>query len=425
MSENGAAGKVLLVSATAWPACAKLAIAFLSYGCEVEAVCASGHPLAYVSGIQKIYPYRACTSLHSLEGALETSKPDLIVPCDDGVVRQLHHLHRTVPTLRGVIERSLGAPESYEIVDSRAKLMRTAEELGVRVAETLEVDTVTGLENWFASHGGQGVLKIDDTHAGKGVRIIDTPVKAERALTGLRRKPGLVQATLRWHALHDVLGVWRWQHYEPSPVTVQRYIKGTPANSMIACKDGELLGIVSVRVLWSEGETGPAFVVQVIENDDMKMAAERLVKRLKLSGFHGLDFILDTKSGEASLIELNPRCTQLGHLAVCDGGDLAGLLCRQSFPERVIQMTRLIPQRTIAFFPQVLFATGKRPPLANAFIDTPWSEPTLVTQLARCDWRNRRWLARIYSHFRPSVRSVVELNDFEEARSTRTSLLSA
>jgi hypothetical protein len=83
MPEKGTAGKILLVSATAWPACAKLAIAFLRYGCEVEAVCASGHPFAYVSGIRRIYPYRACTSLQSLEAALRASNPDLIVPCDD------------------------------------------------------------------------------------------------------------------------------------------------------------------------------------------------------------------------------------------------------------------------------------------------------------------------------------------------------
>ena len=109
MSENGAAGKVLLVSATAWPACAKLAIAFLGYGCEVEAVCASGHPLSYVSGIRKIYPYRACTSQHSLEAALRASMPRLIVPCDDGVVRQLHAGQAArVPGLHRVGARGAG-----------------------------------------------------------------------------------------------------------------------------------------------------------------------------------------------------------------------------------------------------------------------------------------------------------------------------
>jgi hypothetical protein len=153
----------------------------------------------------------------------------------------------------------------------------------------------------------------------------------------------------------------------------------------------------------------------------MKSAAERLTKHLGLTGFHGLDYILDTQSGHASLIELNPRCTQLGHLPVSSRGDLAGAFCRAMFPDSEMQMQERIPQCVIAFFPQILFASGKRPPLEKAFIDIPWSEPQLVSQLARCDWRSRRWLARMYSHFRPSVRGVVDLSEFEEVRATRTS----
>jgi hypothetical protein len=424
MSDNVAAAKVLLVSATAWPACAKLAIAFLRYGCEVEAVCASGHPLAYVSGVHKIYPYRAFTSQQSLMFAMRASKPDVIVPCDDGVVRQLHHLHSIAPDLRDVIERSLGIPKSYEIVDSRAKLMHVARELGVRIAETQEIGNTADLERWFATQGGSAFLKVDDTHAGKGVRFVDSPAMAERVFSNLRRKSGLLESILRWHALRDVLGFWRWAQHRESSVTVQRYVAGTPANAMIACKDGDLLAIVAVKVLWSEGETGPAFIVKVIENDDMKFAAEQLVKRLGLSGFHGLDFMLDTKTGRASLIELNPRCTQLGHLAVCEDGDLVGALYHATFPANDIQMPERISQRIIGFFPQILFTTGKRPPLKNAFIDVPWSEPKLVSQLAARDWRSRRWLARLYSAVRPSVRGVVDVSDFEEVRATCASLQS-
>lgn len=412
MSKNGAAvGKVMLVSATAWPASAKLAIAFLRQGCRVEAVCASGHPLSYVSGISKIHRYSAWTSLQSLEAAIHASGPDLIVPCDDGVVRQLHHLHRTVPVLREVIERSLGSAESYDIIASRAMLMRVAQDLGVCIADTVEIDTVAGLEAWFGTSRESGVLKVDDTYAGNGVRIVNSLAKAEDALDSLRRPPGLLLAVARWHALRDVLGIWRWAHHRTRPLTLQRYVRGTPANAMIACRDGKLLAILSVKVLWSEGETGPATVVQVIENGEMKLAAERLVDRLRLSGFHGLDFIVDTETGHASLIELNPRCTQLGHLVACDEGDLVGVLCRSMFPKCELQMRGRIHERTIAFFPQLLFASGRCLPLDDAYIDVPWSEPELVRQLAACDWRRRRWLARLYSVFRSPARTAVDVND--------------
>jgi hypothetical protein len=416
MSEKGGAGKVLLVSATAWPACAKLAIAFLRHGCHVEAVCASGHPLAYVSGIRRIYPYRAWTSLRSLETALYASAPDLIVPCDDGVVRQLHHLYRIVPALREVIERSLGSAEYYDIVDSRAMFMRVAEDLGVRVADTVEVDTIADLEAWFATHRESAVLKVDDTYAGKGVRMVDSFARAENALHGLRRRPGLLLAVARWFALRDVLGLWRWAHHRARPLTLQRHVRGAPANAMIACKEGKLLALVAVKVLWSEGETGPACVAQVIENDDIKLAAERVAARLSLSGFHGLDFILDVETGHASLIELNPRCTQLGHLAIRRDGDLAGALCRAMLPTCELQMQECIQEQTIAFFPQVLFASGRCSQLKDAHIDIPWSEIELVRQLAARDWRKRRWIARLASAFRPPMRAAVDVTDLAPVR---------
>jgi hypothetical protein len=415
MSEIGGAGKVLLVSATAWPASAKLAIAFLRQGCHVEAVCASGHPLRYVSGIRQIYPYRVLSSLRSLETALHAAVPDLIVPCDDGVVRQLHHLHLTSPALREVIERSLGSAKSYEIVDSRAMFMRVAKNLGVRIADTVEINTVVEMEAWFTTHHECGVLKIDDTYAGKGVRIADSYSQAIGAFGNLRRAPGLLVAVARWYALRDVLGIWRWAHRTAKPLTLQRYVSGTPANAMIACKDGTLLAMVAVKVLSSEGETGPACVVQVIANNDMKMAAERLAGRLGLSGFHGLDFVLDAETGHASLIELNPRCTQLGHLAVGKEGSLVSSLCRMMLPMCEPQLQEHIQEQTIAFFPQVLFMSGKCWHIEDAHIDIPWSELELVRQLAARDWRNRRWIVRLANAVRSLAHNVVSVTDFVPA----------
>jgi len=58
--------------------------------------------------------------------------------CDDGVVAQLHALHRLDASLKPLIERSLGPPESYSVVDSRFKLLSTAMELGITRAEDAE-----------------------------------------------------------------------------------------------------------------------------------------------------------------------------------------------------------------------------------------------------------------------------------------------
>ena len=66
-------------------------------------------------------------------------------------------------------------------------------------------------------------------------------------------------------------------------------------------------------------------VVEVIDRPDMTAAAGRLAARLHLSGFHGLDFLLD-KTGTAWLIELNPRATQVCHVPAGGGPSLAKVL---------------------------------------------------------------------------------------------------
>ena len=96
------------------------------------------------------------------------------------------------------------------------------------------------------------------------------------------------------------------------------------ANTMFACWGGEVLGIVTVEVLSAQGATGAANVVRLMRNVEIETAAELLAKRFELNGFYGLDFIREEGTGTLYLIELNPRCTQLGHLNVSAQGDVGG-----------------------------------------------------------------------------------------------------
>src|SRR5277367_4613293 len=114
-----APSSLLIISSVWWPSSAKLAVALANYGCKVEGVCPPDHPFSFVRGIKKIYPYRGLDSLQSLYEAIISAKPDFVVPCDDGVVWQLHELYQTKPDLRPLIERSIGAASGYETVACR------------------------------------------------------------------------------------------------------------------------------------------------------------------------------------------------------------------------------------------------------------------------------------------------------------------
>ncbi|MBS1821256.1 MAG: ATP-grasp domain-containing protein [Acidobacteria bacterium] len=393
---------VLIGATTWWQLSARMAMALLRQNCTVVAVCPPGHPLRVVSGISAIYPYKRTGSLDSLKAAIVQSKADMIVPCDDGVVWQLHALHAGCPELRELIEASLGPHEMYETIRSRGGLLGVAAELGIRVPQTMELQSKVDLERWPLS---SGVLKLDGSWGGTGVEIADSSAAIAEAYEKLAKPKGAGFSWKRFVVNRDPLALWSWKHAGKPRVTIQQFIPGSPANAMFACWKGEVIGIVAVEVLNSQGATGSATVVQVIQHPEMIAAARKLAKRLSLHGFHGLDFILDKETNDAYLIELNPRCTQLGHLRLANQGDLAGAFIAR-YREKPPVPSDPIRGDTIAFFPQAFLLNPKNPYLVSGHHDVPWEEPALVRELLQGPWPERQWPARIYHFFRPPKRAV-------------------
>jgi ATP-grasp domain len=392
---------MVLVCATMWwPLSARLAIAFLRNGCRVSAVCPPGHPLRFVTGIESLYLYRGLRSLGSLTAAILAAQPTLIVPCDDGVVWQLHQIHAENPELQSLIERSLGSKEHFQIIRSRAAFLQAAAELGICVPVTRTVASQADVKDWWADT--PAVLKLDGTWGGSGVVIGRSLEETLLAFDRFSQPMGAGMAWKRWLINRDPIALWSWRRREASSVTIQEYVSGRPANAMIACWQGELLATVTVEVLTSQGATGAAIAVRLVKNDEIEQAARLLARVFKLSGFHGLDFIIEHKTGKANLIEINPRCTQLGHLRLPLQGDLAGTISAKLWDEPVPtpQQQDCIHGQTIAFFPQTFNWNPKSVYLRNGKHDVPWEEPELVRELFRDAWPERQWLSRIYHHFR-------------------------
>jgi predicted ATP-grasp superfamily ATP-dependent carboligase len=398
---------VLLASSVRWPLTAKLALGFLRHGCKVDVVCPPDHPVSFVGGIHKRFVYRGLHSLESLSDAIIASDPDLVIPCDDGVVRQLHKLYETKPELRPLITRSLGSPEGYASTAGRAELIEVAKEVGIRVPRTKKVTSEQQLKEWFSRPGAAAVMKLDWTCGGKGVEIVRSLEDAQRAMASMRRPATAMTALGRWLLIHDSLAWWKWKNQGTPVLTVQEFIPGRPANTMMACRDGKVLATVTVEVLYAQSCTGTALVVRLTENAEIRQAAELIAQRLKLSGFHGLDFVLEEETEHAYLIELNPRCTQLGNLSIPNQGDLVGVLCG-SFPGgNAIRNRSSIQEETVAFFPEALYAKPRCPHLNTSYVDVPWDEPRLVVELMRGDWRDRILLAKLYRALWPQKKTAV------------------
>jgi hypothetical protein len=141
----------------------------------------------------------------------------------------------------------------------------------------------------------------------------------------------------------------------------------------------------------------------------LSSAAALLAGRLKMCGFFGLDFILEQGTGAAYLIEMNPRCTQLGHLQLREG-DLAGALCAALLARERPRARTPILEDKIAFFPQALL-WGARPAwLGRIHHDVPWEQRQLVKALIQEPWPERQWRARLYHLFRkPAVAQAVDI----------------
>lgn len=386
---------VLLSATLWWPTSPRLAMAFLKAGCRVSAICPSGHPLRVVSGIHSIYPYRGFASIASLRAAIREAKPDVIIPCDDGAVWQLHALLEAEPGFRAVIERSLGAPEAYPILESRRRTLQVASELGIRVPPTRAIKSISELRapdlEWPA------MLKIDGTWGGDGVIPVAGPEQAAMAFPSLNGARRAAVSWIQFLVKRHPLARWLWRRSRGSVATLQKFVPGRQATTMFACWNGNVLATLTLEVLASTGPTGAATVLRRLRNDEIERASRLLARQLGLSGFHGLDFILEEGTDSPFLIEMNPRATQLGHLNLNAGGNLAEVLAAKLThrPTASSSQSWQIPSSVIALFPHAWKSDPSNKFLISGYHDVPWEQPALVRELLRKPWPERRLLNRL------------------------------
>jgi ATP-grasp domain len=409
--------RILVAASLSWPLSARLASRFIHYSCRVSVICPRGHVLRHVDGVASVHPYRPFDSLRSLEEAIDQSEPDIVIPCDDRVAAQLHELHERRPALRALIESSLGPARSHEIVRCREPLLATARALGILVPETRPVTSEGDVRAWFEGGAPAGVLKRDGTWGGAGVVVARSEDAAVRAYSQLARQPGAAFALKRLVINQDPLSWWSWKRRAPPAITIQQLVKGRPANAMLACWRGELVGIVTVEVLKAQGATGAALVVRVVENKQIERAAALLAERLGLTGFFGLDFMLEDETDACYLIEMNPRCTQLGHLSLGKQGDLAGVLFAKMSGRPRPESRASTARDVVAFFPQALTCGASGADLDGSHLDIPWESPRLVRELLRPPSPDRRWIARLYNWFRTP--ETVGTTDYPRRRRRR------
>jgi Carbamoyl-phosphate synthase L chain, ATP binding domain len=381
---------VLVATTSLWFPTARLAMALTRAGFTVEAVCPPHHPLSKISAVRRTYKYRRLFPLLSLESAITGAQADLVIPGDDLAARHLHLLHARERNrgsegakICSLIEGSLGSAESFSVVYQRATFMRLAEEEGVRVPKTTVIESVEDLQRGTAATGFPTVLKADGTSGGDGVRMARNLEEAANVHRGLEAPPLLARAAKRALIDRDPTLIGPSLLRRRSSVSAQTMIIGHEATSTVACWKGTVLAGLHFEVVNKKYAAGPATVMRLIENAEMTNAIEKMVRRLNLSGIHGFDFMLEAHTGNAYLIEINPRATQVGHLSLGPGHDLPAALAAAVTGSHIQHAPKVTEKDTVALFPQEWTRDPASSFIQSGYHDVPWEEPWLVEACMR------------------------------------------
>lgn len=408
--------KLLIATTCNWLSAARLAIAFSKAGCAVEALCPPRHPVKLARTPYKTYDFQALTPLRSFADAVQASMPDVILPCDESAMIHLHRVYDSASGesgsasahMRALIERSLGDPTSYPIVESRSRFMSLAREEGIATPDTKIVSSVDEVVSWVSSYGLPAVLKADGTSAGEGVIVARDLQEATAAFQKLNRHLGAAVVAKRSLFDADRRGILPWLRRRKRVVSIQSFVTGPDANIAVACWQGTVLASLSVEVLRRYTAKGPATVVRVLPDGEMLQATVKLVKRLGLSGLCGLDFMIDQESGSAHLIEINMRATQTAHLQLGADRDLPGAFSAAIGGPPICESEPLTRNDRIALFPLAWRTDPVSDDFRHAYHDVPWEEPELVRMgVAKQSRFNRANWTRFSSQFRASLSAKV------------------
>ncbi len=401
--------RILLAGTTRWAVVPRLAAGFAKLGCEVAVLGPSpGNPARRSTGVHRLLHYGGLHPLVSLRSAIESFDPEIVIPTCDRSVQHLRELHaKTVAggdrdvAIAKLIERSLGAPESFSVASSRESLIRIARSEGILVPETRAIKELEDLRNWSTDNAPPWVIKTDGTWGGRGVRIALSNDEAERYFAQLMEHASHADLIKRMILNRDrdwILS--EWKRARPGMI-VQSYINGRPANCAVACWQGKVLAGIAVEVIAANGAQGPATIIEVVPGREMLSAAEKIARRLGITGFFGLDFMIENGTGATFLIEMNPRCTPPCPLPLGKGRDLVAAIVASVTRQEELFRQPMTMKTRIAYFPQVLLGKGNSSQLGahSAYLDIPEDEPELIQELLH-PWSERSLSGRLLDFLR-------------------------
>jgi hypothetical protein len=298
------------------------------------------------------------TTRRRLEDAVLEFRPDTVVPLDDLSAKFLCGVAlnpSASPSLREVLVKSLGSPQSFATACDRRRGMDLAARLGLRTPGHRAIPDALAAREVAAAWGYPVVLKREHSGGGDGVVIAWDAMQMDAAFNAAQARDGHWNGWVKRTARRLL---WRWAGlpFSPdAPPLLQRHVNGTPAMHTLAASNGRVLdGISFLAECTHPGPTGPSTVVRHIENPEMADTAAQLVAALGCSGFMSFDFMLEAGRSDAYLIEVNPRPVAVTSLGPLFGHDVYGALVAHLRGLPAPPRSSVTEARPVALFPQEL-----------------------------------------------------------------------
>jgi predicted ATP-grasp superfamily ATP-dependent carboligase len=235
-----------------------------------------------------------------LEAVLAWQSIDVFIPMDDGSMEvAVRYQKRLGKYCKLLVPRE----ESYIRALDKGLAVKAASEAGLDVPKTIAPDSLEDLE---------------DQTSGLSFPVVIKPRKSSgsRGITLVRKIEDLAEYYTRIHKKY------------PFPL-IQEYI--APGEKYDVCLLYDNCGCLRASFVQKEVrcfplEMGPSTVQESVFRPDLIRKADKLMQNLKWQGVAEVEFMIDSKTGRAVFMEINPRFWASLHTAILAGVDFPWLL---------------------------------------------------------------------------------------------------
>ena len=122
-------------------------------------------------------------------------------------------------------------------------------------------------------------------------------------------------------------------------------------------------------------------MLRFVRSPETRAHSEMLCRGFGIAGFFNVQFVVDERTGDPYLLEINRRVVTHTHLGERVGRDLGRALLRALEGEPAEAATDADVEGTVAIFPREWLRDPRSRYLAEFPSDVPWDEPALFAAM--------------------------------------------